>query len=296
MLRDGFPRTLRRPHWLGHPADKIRQLCREGLAEGWRLKIKVGASLEDDVRRLRIVREEIGPDRFLMVDANQRWDVPQAIEWMKHLAPFEPLWIEEPTSPDDILGHAAISRSGRGTIGVATGEHCQNRVIFSQLPQADAIRFCQIDACCRLGGVNEVLAVLLLAAKFGVPVCPHAGGGALAARPAPRHPDRLPATGASLENRVLEQCGPSPRTLPGPVHHPKRAVPGAGSGRLSIELKLTACRVRLFRRGRSGGVSVPERRYYVNFTLATSGLGMTPSPKFAVSITLRISTSASPGS
>ena len=123
-----------------------------------------------------ILRDEIGPDRILMVDANQVWDVDQAIAWMSDLAPFQPWWIEEPTSPDDILGHARIARAlAPYGIGVATGEHCHNRVMFKQLLQAEAIAFCQVDAC-RLGGVNEVLAVLLLAAKFGVPVCPHAGG------------------------------------------------------------------------------------------------------------------------
>jgi L-fuconate dehydratase len=163
MLRDGYP------------DEKIRRLCRVGIAAGWsHFKIKVGADLRDDVRRAGIVREEIGPERKLMLDANQRWDVGEAIEWMRELARFDPWWIEEPTSPDDVLGHAAIARAV-APIGVATGEQCQNRVVFKQLLQAGAIRFCQIDSC-RLGGVNEILAVLLMAAKFGVPVCPHAGG------------------------------------------------------------------------------------------------------------------------
>jgi L-fuconate dehydratase len=138
--------------------------------------VKVGADLADDKRRCAIIREEIGETRSMMIDANQRWDVAQSISWVKALASFRPLWIEEPTSPDDILGHAAIAKAVAPLgIGVATGEHCQNRVMFKQLLQAKAISFCQIDAC-RLGGVNEVVAVLLLAAKFGVPVCPHAGG------------------------------------------------------------------------------------------------------------------------
>jgi L-fuconate dehydratase len=203
MRRDGFPAYTTSAGWLGYPDDKIRRLCREGIAEGWRyFKIKVGASLEDDIRRLRIVREELGPDRFLMVDANQRWNVPDAIEWMKHLAPFQPLWIEEPTSPDDVLGHAAIARAV-APIGVATGEHCQNRVMFKQLLQARAISFCQIDSC-RLGGVNEVLAVLLMAAKFGVPVCPHAGGVGLCEYVQHLSLIDYIAIGASLEHRVLE--------------------------------------------------------------------------------------------
>ena len=175
LERDGYPAYTTSAGWLGYDDDKIRRLCREGMAAGWNhFKLKVGADLADDIRRCSIVRQEIGPHRKLMVDANQRWDVPVAIEWMRHLARFDPWWIEEPTSPDDVLGHAAIAR-GVAPIGVATGEQCQNRVIFKQLLQADAIRFCQIDAC-RLGGVNEVLAVMLLARRFRVPCCPHAGG------------------------------------------------------------------------------------------------------------------------
>jgi L-fuconate dehydratase len=177
ILREGYPAYTTSAGWLGYPDDKIRRLCREAMAEGFtHFKIKVGANLDDDIRRAAIVREEIGPKRTLMIDANQRWDVGQAIEWVKALAPSRPMWIEEPTSPDDVLGHAAIARALEPLgIGVATGEHCQNRIIFKQLLQARAISFCQIDSC-RLGGVNEVVAVLLLAAKFGVPVCPHAGG------------------------------------------------------------------------------------------------------------------------
>src|SRR5205807_2689809 len=160
--------------WLGYSDEKIRALCREAVNQGWtHVKIKVGRDIEDDMRRARIVREEIG-DRKLMMDANQVWDVGEAIANTKRLAKFDPYWMEEPTSPDDVLGHATIAKA-IAPIRVATGEHCQNRVIFKQLLQAKAIGFCQVDAC-RLGGVNEVLAVLLMAAKFGVPVCPHAGG------------------------------------------------------------------------------------------------------------------------
>ena len=174
---EGYPAYTTSAGWLGYPDDKIRRLCREAVSEGWsHLKVKVGRDLEDDVRRLGIIREELGWDRKLMVDANQVWDVPQAIVWMRELARFKPWWIEEPTSPDDVLGHAAIAEAMRPLgIGVATGEHGMNRILFKQLLQARAISFCQIDSC-RLGGVNENLAVLLLAAKFGVPVCPHAGG------------------------------------------------------------------------------------------------------------------------
>ena len=173
----GYPAYTTSAGWLGYPDDKIRRLCREGLAQGWTaFKLKVGRDLQDDLRRCAIVREEIGPERVMMVDANQVWDVGQAIEWTRHLLPFNPLWIEEPTSPDDILGHAAINRALEGTgTRVATGEHVHNRVMFKQLLQADAIGFCQIDSA-RVGGVSENLAILLMAAKFGVKVCPHAGG------------------------------------------------------------------------------------------------------------------------
>ena len=177
VVTEGYPAYTTSIGWLGYPDDKVRQLCRDGVAAGWRhFKLKVGRDVEEDVRRAAIVRDEIGPDRALMVDANQVWDVDEAIAWMERLAPFRPWWIEEPTSPDDVLGHARIARAMQPHgIGVATGEHCHNRVMFKQLFQADAISFAQIDSC-RLGGVNEILAVLLLAAKFGVPVCPHAGG------------------------------------------------------------------------------------------------------------------------
>jgi L-fuconate dehydratase len=174
LARDGYPAYLTSAGWLGYDEAKVRDLCRAALADGWRcFKTKVGLELADDIRRCEIMREEIG-DLPLMADANQVWDVPEAIDRMRHLAPFELRWIEEPTSPDDVLGHAAIRRAV-APVGVATGEHAANRVLFKQLLQAEAIDYCQIDAC-RLGGVNEVLAVLLLAAKFGVPVCPHAGG------------------------------------------------------------------------------------------------------------------------
>ena len=205
MIDKGYPAYTTSAGWLGYSDDKLRRLCREAVAQGWNhLKIKVGRDLEDDIRRCTIIREEIGWERKLMTDANQVWDVPQAIAWMKHLAPFKPWWIEEPTSPDDVLGHAAIAQALEPIgIGVATGEHCQNRVMFKQLMQAGAIRFCQIDAA-RLGGVNEVLAVLLLAAKFGVPVCPHAGGVGLCEYVQHLSIFDYIAVSGSLENRVIE--------------------------------------------------------------------------------------------
>ena len=203
MLRIGYPAYTTSAGWLGYSDEKIRRLCREGLAEGWEhFKVKVGRDLDDDMRRAAIVREEIGPDRKLMLDANQVWDVGEAINNMRELARYDPWWIEEPTSPDDILGHAAIARN-IAPIGVATGEMCQNRVIFKQLLQADAINFCQIDSC-RLGGVNEVLAVLLMAAKFGVPVCPHAGGVGLCEYVQHLSIFDYICVSASLENRITE--------------------------------------------------------------------------------------------
>jgi L-fuconate dehydratase len=174
LRRDGYPAYITSAGWLGYPEEKVRGLCREMHGQGWRsFKTKVGIDVPSDVRRIEVMREELGDDIQLMADANQVWDVPEAIEWVRRL-PAGLRWIEEPTSPDDVLGHAAIRR-GVAPVGVATGEHCANRVVFKQLLQAEAIDYCQVDAC-RLGGLNEVLAVLLLAAKFGVPVCPHAGG------------------------------------------------------------------------------------------------------------------------
>ncbi|WP_328997794.1 L-fuconate dehydratase [Kribbella sp. NBC_00709] len=171
----GYPCYTTSAGWLGYSDAKLRRLCEEAVAAGYKhVKLKVGADLADDIRRCGIAREVLGPDGNLMIDANQVWDVPQAIEWVKALAEFNPLWIEEPTSPDDILGHAAI-RKAVAPIGVASGEHGMNRVLFKQMFQAGALDYCQLDAA-RLGSVNEVLAVYLLAAWFDVPVCPHAGG------------------------------------------------------------------------------------------------------------------------
>jgi L-fuconate dehydratase len=175
MRRDGFPAYTTSTGWLGYPDEKVRRLCREAVAQGWtHFKMKVGQDLEANLRRAALMREEIGPQRRLSMDANQCWDVNEAIAQVKALARFDPWWIEEPTSPDDVLGHAAVARA-IAPLKVATGEMCQNRVVFKQLMQAGALGYCQIDSC-RVGGVNEVLAILLLAAKFGVPVCPHAGG------------------------------------------------------------------------------------------------------------------------
>ncbi|WP_375433556.1 L-fuconate dehydratase [uncultured Friedmanniella sp.] len=175
LERSGYPCYTTSAGWLGYSDDKLRRLCQEAVDEGYRyLKLKVGANLEDDLRRCALAREVIGPDVHLMVDANQVWEVGTAIRWVQELAQFDLLWIEEPTSPDDVLGHAAIRRAV-APVGVATGEHGMNRVLFKQLLQAEAIDFCQIDSA-RLGSLNEILPVMLMAAKFGIPVCPHAGG------------------------------------------------------------------------------------------------------------------------
>ena len=175
LLAEGYPAYTTSPGWLGYTDDKMQRLAREAVAAGFRtIKLKVGLNIEDDVRRCRMAREAVGPDIAIAIDANQRWDVPQATTWLQRLAEFNLAWIEEPTSPDDILGHAAIRRAVP-SIPVSTGEHTHNRVMFKQLFQAGAVDLVQIDAA-RVGGVNENLAILLLAAKFGVRVFPHAGG------------------------------------------------------------------------------------------------------------------------
>lgn len=203
MRRDGYPAYTTSAGWLGYSDEKLRRLIREAIAEGWtHFKMKVGRNLNDDIHRAAFIRDEIGWERKLMMDANQVWDVPEAIACMRELARFNPHWIEEPTNPDDVLGHAAIAQA-IAPIGVATGEHCQNRMLFKQLLQAGAIRFCQIDSC-RLGGVNEILAVLLMAAKFNVPVCPHAGGVGLCEYVQHLSIFDYICVSASLENRILE--------------------------------------------------------------------------------------------
>lgn len=175
LKEKGYPAYTTSAGWLGYSDEKIKRLCKEAVAEGWtHVKMKVGSDLSDDVRRAGIIREQIGSERHLMMDANQKWDVNEAIENMKVLKQFNPLWIEEPTSPDDILGHKAIGDT-LDSVKIATGEHCQNRVMFKQFMASGAMDICQIDSC-RLAGVNEVLAVLMMANELNIPVCPHAGG------------------------------------------------------------------------------------------------------------------------
>ncbi|HEY0794743.1 MAG TPA: L-fuconate dehydratase [Acidisarcina sp.] len=203
LEKSGYPAYTTSVGWYGYSEEKIRRLCHEALAEGWtHFKLKVGGDPAVDLERARIVREEIGYANKLMMDANQRWDVDEAIARARAFAPFDPWWMEEPTSPDDILGHARIRREV-APIRIATGEHCQNRVIFKQLMQAGAIDVCQIDSC-RLAGVSENIAVILMAAKFGIPVCPHAGGVGLC-----EYVQHLSAfdyicVSGSMENRVTE--------------------------------------------------------------------------------------------
>lgn len=175
LEREGYPCYTTSAGWLGYGDEKLRRLCQEAIDAGFNhVKMKVGRDKADDIRRLTIAREVLGPNRHLMIDANQVWEVDQAVEWVNDLAFCKPWFIEEPTSPDDIEGHRKI-REGVAPVKVATGEMCQNRIIFKQLIMRGAIDVVQIDSC-RLGGVNEILAVMLMAAKYKLPVCPHAGG------------------------------------------------------------------------------------------------------------------------
>ena len=203
ILANGYPAYTTSAGWLGYSDEKMRRLCREAKAAGFNhMKIKVGSDLDDDIRRASIIREEIGDDLKLMMDANQKWEVAEAIANMEVLKQFNPWWIEEPTSPDDILGHAAIAKA-IAPIKVATGEHCHNRVMFKQFITSNALDICQIDSC-RVGGVNELLAIMLMAAKYNIPVCPHAGGVGLC-----EHVQHLSiidyiAISGSLEDRIIE--------------------------------------------------------------------------------------------
>jgi L-fuconate dehydratase len=203
ILASGYPAYTTSAGWLGYDDDKIATLARQALGDGFRhIKMKVGADLASDSRRAALLREVLAGDGVLMMDANQVWGVREAIESMRVLREFDPWWIEEPTSPDDVLGHARI-RAEVSPIRVATGEHVQNRIIFKQLLQAQAIDVCQVDAC-RVAGVNEVLSVLLMAAKFGVPVCPHAGGVGLCEYVQHLAVFDYIAVSGSLEDRLVE--------------------------------------------------------------------------------------------
>jgi L-fuconate dehydratase len=203
LKKDGYPAYTTSVGWFGYSEEKIRRLSKEALADGWtHFKLKVGGDAADDLRRGHIVREEIGWSNKLMVDANQKWGVLEAIARTRQLAELQPWWMEEPTNPDDILGHARIRREVP-EVRIATGEHVHNRIMFKQLLQAQAIDVLQLDSC-RVAGVNENLAIILLAAKFNVPVCPHAGGVGLCEYVQHLSAFDFLSISATLENRVIE--------------------------------------------------------------------------------------------
>jgi L-fuconate dehydratase len=203
LLKNGYPAYTTSAGWMGYSEEKIRKLSNEAKRDGWKyLKMKVGGDIVEDVKRAAIIREETGDEMRLMMDANQVWEVDEAIQNMKQLAKFNPWWIEEPTSPDDILGHLAVKKAV-SPIKVATGEHCQNRVMFKQFLKSGAIDICQVDSC-RMGGVNEVLAVMLMAAKFNIPVCPHAGGVGLCEYVQHLSMIDYICISGTLENRITE--------------------------------------------------------------------------------------------
>ncbi|MDB1089805.1 enolase C-terminal domain-like protein [Streptomyces sp. ACA25] len=203
LRRHGYPAYTTSPGWLGYSDDKLTRLARQAVADGFtQIKLKVGADRDDDLRRLRTARAAVGPDIRIAIDANQRWDVPEAITWTRALADADPYWIEEPTSPDDVLGHAAV-RAAVAPVKVATGEHAQNRILVKQLLQAGAVDVLQLDAA-RVGGVNENLTILLLAAEFGIPVCPHAGGVGLCELVQHLAMFDFLAVSGSTDNRVIE--------------------------------------------------------------------------------------------
>ncbi|WP_225100649.1 L-fuconate dehydratase [Streptomyces sp. CoH27] len=241
LLERGYPAYTTTPGWLGYSDEKLARLAREAVADGFtQIKLKVGASLEDDVRRMRTARETVGDGIRIAVDANQRWDVAPAIDWMRALAPYDPYWIEEPTSPDDILGHAAV-RKALSPIKVATGEHIANRVVFKQLLQAGAVDIVQIDSA-RVGGVNENIAILLLAAKFGVPVCPHAGGVGLCEMVQHLSMFDYVAVSGTVEDRVIEYVDHLHEHFVAPVriidgHYLAPTLPGLSAQMLPDSLK-----------------------------------------------------------
>ncbi|WP_207930252.1 enolase C-terminal domain-like protein [Streptomyces hainanensis] len=233
LLAEGYPAYTTTPGWLGYDDEKLARLCREAVVEGFsQIKLKVGGDLVDDTRRLGIAREAVGPGVRIAVDANQRWDVAEAIRWIEALRPFDLAWVEEPTSPDDVLGHAAIARAV-APVPVATGEHAANRVVFKQFLQAEALSVVQLDAT-RVAGVNENVAILLLAAKFGVRVCPHAGGVGLCEAVQHLAMFDFLAVSGSVEERMIEFVDHLHEHFVTPVdvrhgrYHPPLA-PGAGT-------------------------------------------------------------------
>jgi L-fuconate dehydratase len=233
LLDKGFPAYTTSAGWLGYSDEKVARLVGEAITDGFtHLKIKVGADLADDLRRVRMVRELAGPDVLISIDANQRWDVAQAVANVRELADVGLYWVEEPTSPDDVIGHRTIA-DGIRPIRVATGEHIANRVVFKQLLACDAIQVCQIDAC-RVAGVNENIAILLLAAKFGVPVCPHAGGVGLCEVVQHLSMFDFLAVSGSTEGRWIEYVDHLHEHFVDPVridggHYMPPSLPGSGA-------------------------------------------------------------------
>lgn len=233
LRAEGYPAYTTSPGWLGYSDDKLVRLAKQAVADGFtQIKLKVGGRVEDDIRRMALAREAVGPGVRIAVDANQRWDVADAVAWMTALAPYDPHWIEEPTSPDDVLGHAAV-RAGQ-PVKVATGEHVANRVVFKQLLQAGAVDFVQIDAA-RVAGVNENLAILLLAAKYGIPVCPHAGGVGLCELVQHLSMFDYVAVSGTREDRVIEYVDHLHEHFTDPVvlvngHYTAPAAPGFSAG------------------------------------------------------------------
>jgi L-fuconate dehydratase len=203
LTEHGYPAYTTTPGWLGYDDEKLDRLCREAVRDGFtQIKLKVGANRADDIRRLKIARAAVGPEIRIAVDANQCWDIDEAVGWIADLAPFDLAWVEEPTSPDDVLGHAAIARAA-APVPIATGEHCAGRVMFKQFLQANAIDVLQLDAT-RVAGVNENIMILLLAAKFGVRVCPHAGGVGLCEVVQHLSMFDYVAVSGALEGRMIE--------------------------------------------------------------------------------------------
>ena len=241
LLQRGYPAYTTSPGWLGYADEKLTQLTRQAVADGFRtLKLKVGENLDDDVRRFAIARAAAGEDIAIAVDANQRWDVGPAIEWIRALAPFRPAWIEEPTSPDDVLGHAAI-RTAVAPVPISTGEHTHHRVMFKQLLQARAVDLLHIDAT-RVGGVNENLAILLLAAKFGVPVFPHAGGVGLCEMVQHLAMADFVAIGGSMEDRAIEYVDHLHEHFNTPVHVHRGRYAAPTSPGFSTEMREASLR------------------------------------------------------
>jgi L-fuconate dehydratase len=250
LRETGYPCYTTSAGWLGYSDEKLRRLCREAVEAGYsHVKLKVGREIEDDIRRLKIAREELGPDRFLMIDANQVWEVDQAIDWVNELAFANPYFIEEPTSPDDIAGHRRI-RDAVAPVKVATGEMCQNRIVFKQMIAGGAIDIVQIDAC-RMGGLNEVLGVLLMAAKYEIPVWPHAGGVGLCEYVQHLSMIDFVAVSGTMQGRVIEYVDHLHEHFVDPcVIRNAAYVPPTKAG-FSIEMKAGSIKGHLFRSSRT---------------------------------------------